>query len=149
MKKKEKKENNKEFEAVHEQLVRALADYDNLKKRVEEEREVFSEVATARLITRFLPIFDMFEQVQKHLNDSGLAIAIGELNEKLKDEGVSPIQPKAGEVFDEHTMEAVDSIETDKVKKGEIVELSLKGWRMRDRILRYAKVVVAKKGDEK
>ena len=147
MKVKKNKETEKEMvskeelDLVRNQLVRALADYDNLKKRVEAEQTTFMDVAKVRLVTRFLPIFDMFEQVQTHVNDSGMAIALGELREKLSDEGISEITAKEGDEFDEALMAAVEVVEKPEMA-GKVSSLSLKGYRMGDNILRYAKVVV-------
>lgn len=134
-----------DMDAVREQLARALADYDNLKRRVENERADFMEIAKASLLIRFLPIFDMFEQVQGHVKDSGLAIALNELREKLKEENLHEIKPQTGEPFDEQTMEAVEALDKPEME-GKVVELSLKGYKLSDNILRYAKVIVGKKG---
>lgn len=131
---------------LKEQLARALADYDNLKKRVEKEKGEFYKVVAAKFVMGWLAIFDMFEQVQKHLNDSGLAIAMGELKEKLKEEGIETIEPMAGEKFDERTMEATEAVEREGAKEGEILEVVLKGYKMGEMVLRHAKVVVGKKG---
>ena len=65
------------------QLVRALADYDNLRKRVEREKEDIKNFASLGIVIRLLPIYDMLQDAQKHLNDSGLAITIGELEKLL------------------------------------------------------------------
>jgi len=138
-----------EIERVKQQLVRTLADYDNLVKRVEKERSELESYANAGFVKNLLPVIDMFEQVQVHLKDSGLAIAMGELYGKLREAGVEEVRPVAGDEFSEETMEAVDVVDGGRYKDGEVVELSLKGWRMRDKILRWAKVTVAKKGENK
>jgi len=144
MKRKTKKEVEKGDgnEELRAQLVRALADYDNLKKRVEREREEYEEYATANFFMRVMPVLDMIEQVQKHLGDSGLAIALSEMADKLKTEGIEAIEPRAGDVFDTEVMEAV---EVRRGKEGSVLELGLKGWKMGDKILRHAKVVVGRK----
>jgi molecular chaperone GrpE len=133
-------------ENLREQLARALADYDNLKKRVEKDQAKYYEIAMARFVTRMLPALDMFEQVQMHLKDSGLAIAMDELKGKFAEEGVEAIEPRAGDKFDEKYMEAVEVREGK--RDGEVLELGLKGWKTGDRILRHAKVVVGKKGEK-
>lgn len=136
----------KKKEKLNEQLVRALADYDNLKKRVEKEREGFYEMAVARFITKMLPVFDMLEQVQEHCHDSGLAMAMGELKESLMDEGIESIEPKVGDKFNEGMMEAVEVKESKSAKDGDVLKVNLKGWKMGDNnMIRYAKVVVCRK----
>lgn len=137
-----------ESERLKEQLARVLADYDNLKKRVEREKEEYYRIVVARWVAGWLAIFDMFEQVQRHLNDSGLAIAMGELKEKLKEEGIEAIEPKAGEKFDEGMMEATEAVEREGAKEGEVLEVVLKGYKIGEMVLRHAKVVVGRKGEK-
>lgn len=130
------------------QLARALADYDNLRKRVEREREEFGKLANLRLVARFLPVFDMLEGAQKHLADSGLAITIERFVKVLKDEGFEKIEVAPGDEFDEEFHEAVEVVDKkSKGKKGEgkISEVILTGWKLIDGpIIRPAKVKVFK-----
>ncbi len=136
-----------EIELLKNQLARVLADYDNLKKRVEAEREIFDRLASVRVFARLLGVFDMFEHVQKHLKDSGLAMAMSELRNKMKEEGIEPIEPKQHASFDEKLHEAVETVHEKGFENGEITELLLTGWRARDgQVIRPAKVKVCKKG---
>lgn len=138
MKKAVKKDNQVELK---EQLARALADYDNLKKRVEREQSEQSARAKIRVVANFLPVFDMFDEVCKHVEDSGLAMAMGELTKVLSEEGITPIEPKVGDKFSEEEMEAVEAIEKPE-EAGKVAETILRGYKMGDWIVRYAKVVV-------
>jgi len=135
------------------QLTRVLADYDNLRKRTEEEKMLWVKFSTQRVLTTLLPILDNFESAQKHLNDSGLAIAMGEFKKVFAEEGLEEINPKVDDNFDHRFHEAIDSVETqDREKEGEIAEVILTGWKYKseenlpsDRIvLRHAKVKVYK-----
>lgn len=124
-------------------LARALADYDNLSKRVEKEREVLGKLASIGVITRLLPVLDNLENAQIHLQDAGLAICIGEFKKILNEEGLIEINPKIGDNFDEHTMEAIE------VTAGErdnlVSEVVLKGWKFNNnQVARHAKVKVSK-----
>ncbi len=143
--KQQNKNKTKELEELKNQLARALADYDNLRKRTEKEKESFEKMLNARFVSKLLPVFDMIENAQNHLNDSGLAIAIDELFSRLKEEGVVRIEPKKGDQFNGELHEAVDSLVQDKLSEGQILETVLKGWIMNDFVLRPAKVVVAKR----
>lgn len=142
----------KEIEVLKNQLVRALADYDNLAKRVEREREDYAKLANARLVIRLLPIYDMLEGAQAHLKDSGLEITINEFTTVLKDEGFEKIDAKPGDEFDEEIHEAVELDEGENEEKGEatgpegkITKVILTGWKFSDgSIVRPAKVKVAK-----
>ena len=142
-KKKDKVDSKDELENFKNQLARALADYDNLKKRVEKEKEEYRKFANLILITKLLPVFDMLEDAQKHLNDSGLAITMKEFAEVLEEEGVQRINAKEGEQFDENLHEAVEVVKGSKKEDGKIVEEIMSGWKYEEgRAIRPAKVKV-------
>ena len=69
-------QHKEELARLEDQLKRALADYHNLEKRVEEERKLLSALASAIVIEKFLPVLDNLENAQKHLNDQGLEMVI-------------------------------------------------------------------------
>lgn len=144
-KKKNKKEvENLEINNLKEQLARALADYDNLKKRVDKEREDILSLASVIFLEKLLPVFDMLFSAQKHLKDEGLQKVIDELYKVLDKEGFVKIEAEGGLIFDENFHEAVDAIdESDKNKKGKIAEVTLAGWKTKDdKVVRPAKVRV-------
>jgi len=123
------------------QLARALADYDNLRKRSELEREVLLKYSSERIVARILPLLDSIENAQKHLKDSGLAIIIADFKKLLYDEMLEEILPKKGDNFNEELHEAIEACEGG--KKGTIAELILQGWKFMDGpVLRHAKVKV-------
>jgi molecular chaperone GrpE len=133
-----------ELETVKAMLARALADYDNLSKRVDRERQDLGKIASIGIIVRLLPVLDNLESTQVHIKDQGLAISIGEFKKILSEEGLDEIRPAVGEKFDEQTMEAIE------VTAGEgnnnISEVVLSGWKFEDGgIVRHAKVKVSKK----
>lgn len=138
-----------EVDTLKNQLARALADYDNLRKRVEREREEFGRLAKVMIVARLLPIYDMIEGAQKHLKDSGLAITIDEFTKILKEEGIEKIEVKPGDKFDEELHEAIEVIDSSvdgKGNEGEISEAVLSGWKLTDGpVIRHAKVRVEKK----
>ena len=134
---------NPEVEVLRSQLARALADYDNLKKRIETEKETIFQTASYRVLVRLLPIMDILEDAYRHNPDQGLAIAITEFKRGLIEENLQEIRPKTGEKFDEQLHEVIQVIEGD--KDGKISELVLAGWRYVDGpVIRHAKVKVTK-----
>lgn len=151
MRKKRGKEkiSDQSYKELESQLARALADYDNLRKRVEREREEYGAYAKVTLMARLLPVYDMLEGAQSHLKDSGLAITIEEFIKVLKEEGIEKIKAVPGDIFDEKLHEAVEVVDKkgkDSGKVGKIDELILSGWRLIDGpIIRPAKVKVFKK----
>ena len=150
MKKARKETKGKELEDLKNQLARALADYDNLRKRVEREREQVEKIAGVKFALKALSVFDMLEGAQKHLNDSGLAITIEEFMKILNEEGIEKIEAKVGDKFDEEVHEAVEVADlqgSGEGKDGKVVKVILSGWKIIDGpVIRPAKVKVYKKG---
>ena len=149
-----KKQRNKtakkdEVKELKNQLARALADYDNLTKRVEKERDSFRRLATLGIIARILPVYDMLEEAQEQLQDSGLAIIIKELTDIFDEEEINKVKADKGDEFDENVhevIEAVDLPKGGKAKSDKITECVLTGWKYKDGpIIRPAKVKVGKK----
>jgi molecular chaperone GrpE len=141
VKKKSKTKSKNVTSDLKSQLARALADYDNLQKRTEKERDLFKTFAKVEVIDRILPVLDMLEEAQQHLKDKGLAIALNSFQNVLKTEGLQRINSDAGEMFDEDLHDAVDIVEK-KGKNGEIVEEILSGYKIDDVLIRPAKVRV-------
>ncbi len=129
--------------SLKSQLVRALADYDNLRKRVEKEKEGFKKVAVLRFAIKALSIFDMLEDAQKHLKDSGIALTLEEFEKILEEEEIEKIKAKKEDKFDEELHEAVDIAKGG--KRGRIAEIVLTGWKFIDGpVIRPTKVKVYK-----
>lgn len=125
------------------QLARALADYDNLRKRTEAEKISQSFQSSVRIIFKLLPILDMLEGAQRHLNDQGLAISIAEFKKVLAEEGLEQIDTKVGELYQEEFEEVIDLV--DGPQKGKITEVLLTGWQYKDElVVRHTKVKVEK-----
>jgi molecular chaperone GrpE len=132
-----------EIDELKNQLVRALADYDNLRKRVEREKEEFQKLSAMGVVIRLLPFYDTLVAAQEHLKDSGLALAIEDFEKVLADEDVEKINAKTSTPFDESVHEAVDVSKKAKKPKGTIAEVLLTGWKIVDGpVIRYAKVRV-------
>jgi molecular chaperone GrpE len=135
---------HEELELVKGMLARALADYDNLSKRVDRERQDLGKIASVGIIVRLIPVLDNLESAQTHLHDAGLAISIVEFKKVLSEEGLTEIIPKVGDVFDEQTMEAIEVVNG--ASDNSIAEVVLVGWKFMDgTVVRHAKVKVIKK----
>lgn len=135
------KEDPRHKELEH-QLKRALADYQNLERRVEEERRLLAALSSAILIEKFLPVLDNLENAQAHLKDEGLEIVIKQFKDILTAEGVEEI-PAEGQQFDPKLHEATE------VQEGKndniIVKVTRKGYKLNDKVIRPAQVVVQRK----
>jgi molecular chaperone GrpE len=139
---------NKETELL-QQLVeenegkykRALADYHNLQKRVNEEKGEWVRSANKELLLRLLPILDTLMLAEKHLNDQSLTVSINQFLDILKNEGVTRIKT-VGDDFDPYTMECV-TIEAGEDNK--VLEELRAGYLLYDKVLRAAQVKVGRK----
>ena len=146
-KKNKKKDELVEMEGKYK---RALADYQNLLKRTATEKQEFMKYANERLLTEILPVYDNLKTSFKHIGDGaenngwleGIKYVIKQFGDILKNLGVEEIKT-VGEKFDHHSMEAVEKKETDDKKKDGIVESEvMSGYRLGDKVIRAARVVV-------
>jgi molecular chaperone GrpE len=131
-----------EIDNLKNQLARTLADYQNQNKRFQEERAQIFAYSSQRVLENLIPVLDILEKAQEHLEDQGLGMAISEFKRVLKEEGLEEIKPEAHNPFDHELMEVVESVEGDG-EKGTVAETVLSGWRFKDgKMVRYAKVKV-------
>lgn len=132
-----------ELDVVKGMLARALADYDNLKRRSDEEKLSWAKFSSLSIVSKLLPIMDMLESAQTHLKDAGLAIALGEFKRVFIEEGLEEIKPEVGNLFDENLMEVIEVI--DGTSNNTISEVLVNGWKFKDgSVVRHAKVKVFK-----
>ena len=129
--------------------LRTAAEMDNLRKRTAREREEAIRYANQRLLEELLPVIDNFEMgMQAASQDTSSMIYIGmdmvrrQLNEFLSAQGVEEIDT-AG-LFDPNLHEAVAQEDCAKGDEGRILRVTRKGYKLRDRLLRPASVVVSK-----
>ena len=117
---------------------RALADYANLEKRIDKEKEVFVKFSNAQLLQSLLPVLDDLERAGQHLKDQGLNLAISKFKEVLQKENLEEIKAQ-GEEFNPELMEAIEIV---KGPKNRVVEVVNKGYLLNNKVLRVAKVKV-------
>lgn len=119
---------------------RALADYQNLEKRVQSERHEWIRSANKDIIYRFLPLADTLELAMRHSEDQTLKVTYQQFLDILKQEGVEKIQTQ-GKSFDPHTMEC---IQTEEGEKGKVLQELRSGYTLYGIVLRPAQVTVGK-----
>lgn len=139
--KKQKSNNVTKSAELEQRLKRALADYQNLEKRVEEERKLLSKLSASLLIEKMLPVLENIEKAQAHLNDEGLEMVIKQFKEILSQEGVEEITAE-GAKFDPNLHEAVETQEGE--NENMITKVISKGYKIEDTVIRPAKVIVTK-----
>lgn len=121
---------------------RALADYDNLEKRIVQEKEELTKFFNAGLIEKILVIVDDLQRATKYIKDKGLNMILNKLKSILTSEGLEELSTE-GSLFDPVTMDCVDLV---KGADNIVVEEVQKGYLFKGRILRPAKVKVGKGG---
>jgi len=131
-------EKQNEIENLENQLKRAVADYQNLEKRAQEERGIWIKTANKDLLLRILPGLDSLILADKHTKDEGVKIAIKHFLDILEEVGVRKIDT-IGKDFDPKLMEAVATIEG---QPGKVVEEARSGYTLYDQVLRPAQVLV-------
>ncbi|MDX1686145.1 MAG: nucleotide exchange factor GrpE [Saprospiraceae bacterium] len=148
-----------EFEALQQELsdvrdkyLRLLAEFDNFKKRTAKERLESSRFASQDTMAALLPVLDDFDRAKQSAEDESTAESFSEgvnlvyhkLKKILESKGLEAFEP-TGEDFDPELHEAVTEVPAPSKKmKGKIVDTIEKGYRLNDKIIRYAKVVVGK-----
>lgn len=146
VRKKVKRDEIKQLQAQIEELdnkwKRALADYQNLEKRIEKEKESLVKFLNASLIDKLLAVLDDLERAEIHLKNKGLTISVNQFKEVLQTEGVEEIKAQ-GENFNPETMDCTELV---KGPKNIVREVVLKGYKLNDKVLRPAKVKVGKGG---
>ncbi len=132
-----------------EKWKRALADYDNLEKRTQQEiiDKVSSE--TGKLILEFLTVYENFIRAKEvyakeGVNITGLESIIKNMNSLFSEYGVKPIDV-LGKIFDPNLHEAISIVEDPKLAEDTIIEEIAKGYIIRGKVLKYSKVCVSKK----
>ena len=129
---------------------RIQADFDNYKKRIAKEFEERRQQAKAELIAELLPILDSFELALKSHSTpeefrKGVELIYSQLIEMMRREGLAHIQA-VGQKFDPYRHEALLTEAAQKDEDDEKVAEELqKGYILKDKVLRYAKVKVLRK----
>lgn len=118
-----------------------MADYKNLERRFNDEKEVLVKFSNFVLLERLIGVLDNLESVCGHLKDQGLEMTYREFKSILKDSGVDEVSA-LGETFDPEFMEAVEIVEGENEK---VVKVIRKGYKMHGKVLRPARVAVGKK----
>ena len=136
-----------------ERLLRTTADFDNFKKRAAREKQEAIKYANESLMQKLIPVLDTFDMAlaatQNPQSDTVQALQTGvnmvyqQLKSALADAGLEEVDA-AGKVFDPNLHEAISQRETADVPEGQVVQQLRRGFKLRDRLLRPASVVVAK-----
>lgn len=137
----------KEVDELKDKWLRAIAENDNYKKRV--RREISDAVFRAQqsLLSSFLPTVDNLDRALTLAADQeqlaqGIRMVLGEFMHALAKHGIEPV-PSVGSLFDPAVHDALQQIDSDEHAPGTIIQEFEKGFRMGDKLLRPARVIIA------
>lgn len=118
-------------------LARALADYANLERRFAQESTSVIKFATSSILTKLLDIRDHLAMASSAINDQSITMILSSLDKLLSDEGVTQI--KTDGLYDPATMECQETVPG---TKDTIINVVRPGYKLHDRVLRSARVIV-------
>lgn len=142
---------NKKIAELEDKYLRQVAEFDNFRRRVMKEKAELILNGGEKVLTNFLPVVDDLERAQQHMANAtdvealreGIDLIIDKFKKTLKSQGVEEIETK-GKDFDVNYHEAVTMVPSENdEQKGKIVDCISKGYTLNDKVIRYAKVVVA------
>jgi molecular chaperone GrpE len=139
-----------QIRSLEENWKRALADYQNLIRRVENDKKEFTKISNVNLIARLLPSLDIIELSASHSSDLGVQMAAKQFHQALTEEGLETIIPSAGDSFDPAFHECSETVDLVPGKvENTISELVLKGYKIDSYVLRPARVTVFRQASVK
>lgn len=133
---------------MNDKYVRLYSEYENYRKRTTTEKAELIINGSKETIKAVLPVVDDMERALQAMNDEdsakeGVQLIYNKMMNILGQKGLKAIEAK-GQKFDENLHEAITQFPaSDESQKGTVVDVVEKGYYLNDKVLRYAKVVVA------
>ena len=146
---KDLKEKDEEIIELKSHIQRLQADFDNFRKQNDKQKQEVIRYANEGLIVKFI---DVYEDMERALENStngeeireGLELIYSKMKNTLEKEGVKEI-PAVGEKFDPFKHEALLTVDSPDHENNEIVDELMKGYTLKDKVIKYSKVRVCKK----
>ena len=148
-------EKQKQADEYKAEYLRSVAEYQTLRNRTEKEKGEYINFGKAKILERQIGIYDVFEQAMISVRAGqdlksikvGLEMIYSEFSKMLKEEGVEKIDC-LNKKFDHNTCEALDQVETDEAEEGTVLAVYQNGYKLNGKLMRPARVKVAKKKSE-
>lgn len=141
-------ETQAKLEQQREQMLRAIAETENVRKRLQAEAASSQKYALERFADGLLPVLDSLEAALKSEDVSGIELTLRQMKSALDKASIREINPAPGERFDPHRHQAMAAVEAE-AEPNTIVAVMQKGYGLHDRVLRPALVTVARPAVEK
>lgn len=131
---------------LKDSLLRVSAEYENFRKRTAKEKEAIYNEAYAAAVSAFLPFIDNLERAMLYPDGEGLKAGLEQVMKQLDSilaaEKIEVIDPKLKE-FDPELHNAVMHVDDDSYDENIVAEVLLKGYKLKDKVIRFAMVKVA------
>ena len=133
--------------ALNDKFLRLAAEYENFRRRSQKEKEALYGDIRADTVTKFLPVYDNLERAlntgtEDEAYRKGVEMIMTQFTTTLEKLGVTPIEC-LGEKFDPALHNAVMHVDDEEKGENEIVEVFQKGFKLGDKVIRFAMVKVA------
>ena len=140
-----------EIKTLNDKYLRLYSEFDNFRRRTQKEKLELYKTAGEDIFKSLLSVMDDFERAKKSMEDSqdydslktGVDLIYNKLNGVFKANGAEPMESSVGQVFDSEIHEAITQIPAPSKKmKGKVVDEIEKGYTLKEKVIRFAKVVV-------
>lgn len=135
-----------------DKYLRLYSEFENYRRRTSKEKLDLVQTANEDLMQALLPVMDDFERAEKSFDDEsanldsvkeGIGLISNKFKKTLEQKGLKPMEGKEGMEFDSELHEAITQIPAPKEElKGKVVDVIEKGYLLKEKVIRYAKVVV-------
>lgn len=135
---------NEKIASLNDKYIRLYSEYENYRKRTSQEKADLLINGSREMIKAILPVVDDLERaIDNSEQDEGIKLIYNKLMKILGQKGLKMMEVE-GQIFDENLHEAISRIPAqDEKDKGKVVDIIEKGYFLNDKVLRYAKVIVA------
>lgn len=135
----------------YDQLLRLKAEFENFRKRSDREKPEYYKLGKAEALLKFLPIYDLLQKAHEQIQAShadtelakGMEAIFKEFQKIFKEEGIAAMEP-VGKPYDPLKHEVLGALEKPGFEDGAVVEVLQNGFMLQDKVLRTAKVRIAK-----
>ena len=137
----------KQLAAANDKYLRICAEYDNFRRRSQKEKDALYGDIKADTVQKFLPVYDNLERALKQGTEDeayrkGVEMIMTQFNSTLEKLGVTAIE-SLGQTFDPSLHNAVMHVDDEEKGENEIVEVFQQGFKLGDKVIRFAMVKVA------
>ena len=140
-----------EVDQLNDKYLRLYSEFENFRRRTQKEKLDLYKTAGEDIFKSLLPVIDDFERAKKSMDEggdldslkTGVDLIYNKLINMCKTNGMEAMESSIGQIFDSEIHEAVTQIPApSKKEKGKVVDEIEKGYKLQDKVIRFAKVVV-------